>query len=532
MSVPSVGGAFRPSEDYVVAGRWTFLSPVTFRSALIGAGGDTGQVSVRDYGAVGDGVTDDSAAINAAITAANAAGGGVVYLPKGTYLLRRPIFMKRFVILRGNGPFSGCRLKIADTVETALTADISAGTKVLSVASTAGFLVGQDVTIRDDAHVEYASADSDRIAAIGASTLTLEKTLKSAYTVAQLARVFTAFGAVSFERATYFDGLGVPVASAGVTDAGVEDLEIDGNGANQSQGNKDDVQGGVQFSNAHRSFVRRCYIHDTMLGGVMASHYIDGAYDGTEDAVIENNWIVNAGYRDSIHMHGTKRSRVTGNLITGGSSTAIFQSAGVYAILCNDLVIGDNVMTDSPRGVTIIEAHHLIVRGNVIKNATYRGIDLTTGATPTAFVQIIGNNINVCGQEGIVTKGSAHVVSQNVIDSPGNIGIHCDSARTVVSHNTVNTTAGSSGIVTNTNAAGSSVVGNTVQKTGFGNAIHNLVANVTISGNTVTGTAVAITNSGAGVVIVGNAGNTSHVTPIVNTGTAAVANNANNGALL
>lgn len=44
-------------------------------------------VSVRDFGAVGDGTTDDKAAINAAIAAAQAAGGGEVYFPEGTYLI-------------------------------------------------------------------------------------------------------------------------------------------------------------------------------------------------------------------------------------------------------------------------------------------------------------------------------------------------------------------------------------------------------------------------------------------------------------
>lgn len=44
--------------------------------------------NVRDYGAVGDGVTDDRAAIQSAITAAVINGGGVVYLPPGTYALQ------------------------------------------------------------------------------------------------------------------------------------------------------------------------------------------------------------------------------------------------------------------------------------------------------------------------------------------------------------------------------------------------------------------------------------------------------------
>lgn len=41
--------------------------------------------NAKDYGAVGDGVTNDTAAIQAAEAAAFAAGGGTVYLPAGTY---------------------------------------------------------------------------------------------------------------------------------------------------------------------------------------------------------------------------------------------------------------------------------------------------------------------------------------------------------------------------------------------------------------------------------------------------------------
>jgi len=66
----------------------------------------------KEYGAKGDGVTDDTAAINAAIDAAHNAGGGVVYLEEGTYKISLKqdrsnywgaVLLKEGVILQGVG---------------------------------------------------------------------------------------------------------------------------------------------------------------------------------------------------------------------------------------------------------------------------------------------------------------------------------------------------------------------------------------------------------------------------------------------
>jgi len=63
---------------------------------------------VGNYGAVGDGVADDGPAIQAAIDAATAAGGGIVYLPTGEYRITRgsgteTIVLKSNVTIRGDG---------------------------------------------------------------------------------------------------------------------------------------------------------------------------------------------------------------------------------------------------------------------------------------------------------------------------------------------------------------------------------------------------------------------------------------------
>lgn len=59
-------------------------------------------VKSDQYGAVGDGVTDDSAAIQAAINACNAAGGGTVYWPPGTYVFSNVTFYRKIRYL-GSG---------------------------------------------------------------------------------------------------------------------------------------------------------------------------------------------------------------------------------------------------------------------------------------------------------------------------------------------------------------------------------------------------------------------------------------------
>src|SRR5690349_15266640 len=56
------------------------------------------KLNVRNFGAVGDGTTVDTPAVNRAIDAAAAAGGGTVYFPAGTYLCYS-IHLKSKVVL-------------------------------------------------------------------------------------------------------------------------------------------------------------------------------------------------------------------------------------------------------------------------------------------------------------------------------------------------------------------------------------------------------------------------------------------------
>lgn len=60
-------------------------------------------LNVKDFGAVGDGSTNDAASIQAAIDAASTAGGGTVLFPRGTYKITTALAMKDKVDLVGFG---------------------------------------------------------------------------------------------------------------------------------------------------------------------------------------------------------------------------------------------------------------------------------------------------------------------------------------------------------------------------------------------------------------------------------------------
>lgn len=100
---PSTGGlkVFTPDGE----GLYTVdsVGNIDVISSGSGQGGTPAWFNVSEFGARGDGVTDDATAISNAITAAINVGGGVVYLPSGTYLVGSTLNMATRVNLLGDG---------------------------------------------------------------------------------------------------------------------------------------------------------------------------------------------------------------------------------------------------------------------------------------------------------------------------------------------------------------------------------------------------------------------------------------------
>jgi hypothetical protein len=145
--------------------------------------GSTIDVTAAPYNADNAGLDDATAAIQAAIDDAGAAGGGIVYLPAGTYRLMPGAedYALRIwdsgVVLRGAGPgqtflfndqtymrqksvilvrpSSGNWHSALSGTETAITTDLTSPTQTIPVDDTAGFSIGDLAVVRTDCTDEF-----------------------------------------------------------------------------------------------------------------------------------------------------------------------------------------------------------------------------------------------------------------------------------------------------------------------------------------------------------------------------------------
>lgn len=89
---------------------------VSLQAALAGLAGV--YFNVKEYGAVGDGATDDAVKIQKAVNTA-AAAGGVVFFPPGTYMVSGRISVPSNVSLKGCGP-NASKIQITSSYQPAV----------------------------------------------------------------------------------------------------------------------------------------------------------------------------------------------------------------------------------------------------------------------------------------------------------------------------------------------------------------------------------------------------------------------------
>lgn len=153
-------------------------------------------LSVNDYGAVGDGVTDDTAAFQAAIDYLNSIGGGTVHF-SGRHLIDSNLTIKDYVALQGP-------LALPDEILPATAADYDGKIGVLVVNSSAtittndGASVGNCVILRKGLNLPFADAT--------AATTGVAAFAGTAITVGGAGSYFHHLLVLGFNKAIYSSG--------------------------------------------------------------------------------------------------------------------------------------------------------------------------------------------------------------------------------------------------------------------------------------------------------------------------------------
>lgn len=172
----------------------TTTAPTTTTTAPSGT--TTTLVSVRDHGAIGDGVADDTAAVKRAVAAAATTGAGVTF-PAGTYKLTqvigipdgvRLVDLAKGAIVRQHANASAFQ-KVGQVLATDyVVTSASRGSTTIGLGSTQGlqvgdwFYFGSDDIIHDNKG--YRRGYLRRVTGVAATSITVDRPLHSALTVA------------------------------------------------------------------------------------------------------------------------------------------------------------------------------------------------------------------------------------------------------------------------------------------------------------------------------------------------------------
>jgi parallel beta-helix repeat protein len=446
-------------------------------------------VSVKDFGAVGDGVTDDADAINAAVTYANSIGGGVITFPSGTYMVNAAgnftgIQMKSGVYLDLTGAklkalsansanyrlvafqeVSGCGI-IGGEIEGDRATNSATGEQghCVFVILNCSRLLFQNITISnafgDGIYLGRLCSD------LKVSNCTVTNNRRNNISVVSASNVF-------------IDGCDISNANGTLPEAGIDVEPNPG----------DAVSSNVVISN--------CHIYGNAHEGV--AFPAPAPTPLIENAIVSNCHIYNNGTQ-GIRASYVKNLEVSGCVIYGNGGGGIYDTSALATSLNID---GNIIFGNTGSGVEGF-ASGTIISNNTIRNNTQWGIRWRFGQQVT----ISGNTISDHGEDGISYERAYNSsIVGNTVKNSQKHGIFITgtsvssvtrSRASVISANTVFASSlltdnTYSGIYLDANANTCTVNGNSIERAASGNqplhAIYAVDASVIIVGN--------MTNNGA-----------------------------------
>jgi hypothetical protein len=414
-----------------------------------------GIYNAADYGALGDGVTDDRAAIQSALDAAKAAGGGVAFLPIGTYLIKRPLFIGSKVTLQGSGRGATAITKPA-TIKSLLSANASAGASSVTAADSTGFEVGGPIHLSDTSSFEWNSTQGT-ITGITGNVITFTNAeglgrtgLDAALLTSRSATAYTSFPLIRNDEES--------------TQVCVRDLTLD-----QNKGANDPSSTTYDFTVAIIHWVETYYslVENCELLNACADAYSDQAQDGTGISPAANlikttgNAIrgckIKDANRHAAHI-GTcsDLSWVQNNaMINCGDDGSIgIGYALFFCAYATNIIATGNVIEGCGQGFAVIDERDTgnVIANNTIKNCRTWAINCAGAGTGGRCT--VANNI-ISGGRGILWSEPDCIIQGNWIEVATNsegISLSTTADRVLLANNSIQGTgiAGSTGVLLTT----------------------------------------------------------------------------------
>ncbi len=300
-------------------------------------------VSVRDFGAVGDGVVDDTRAIQAALASA----APHVVVPSGIYILRGALMPTAGQRLEING-----MLRVADAVIQRLVDDVAIGDSSAVVADGSCFRPGDWVVLHDEQlpiqgggrKVRRQGAGSARVVEVEGNVLKLDQQSARTYRRQHNAVIATMHAAIIIEHPA------VHICGSGVIDCNrANQLNTAPAGLDREVGEEHRVGCGIRVHGDRQPLpdiviegvtVRDAVLHNITLRGAVNSVVRNvraiGAHDKNialarcRDCSLIGNFAAYSVYEDGIVFHQTPdpalsnhRVRIEGNTCVGNPRNGI-----------------------------------------------------------------------------------------------------------------------------------------------------------------------------------------------------------------
>lgn len=387
-------------------------------------------VDAKDFGATGNGLTDDTIALQNAINAAQNAFGAELYIPAGKYKITAQLNVTKHLAIRGAGSQNIGNLAgvwQSGGGVTPITA-VTAGTAILPSSTIAAFVINTPDTVQiRDLAIAYLT----------------------------VATPATGTTAINF---------GI---SAGNSNFGslIENVVISG------------ADRGVQFTNCLSQIVRGCTFWECQSYSVFVSNTAGSSIASTGDYAIEGNTFVSGSTASMSHFYAQSGGgmRIVGNKFnTAGSVNNSYgininpTSSGVSiepVVITGNSIEGVRVGIQFSPGNATATITQSVIAGNQIWGSNSgpagisgRAIQLTAASAsfgqPTSGVIIAGNFLNVDGG-GTSSTSIIYIQNTSNVNIASNVyGVVSSAGTTALSQ----TSSLNSNINTNANAASPGVV--------------------------------------------------------------------------